>query len=81
MKNTIGKVEKKIPDVSGLVKKRDYNAKISDIKGKYFTSSDYNKFMSEIADAKIKQTNLETNSDLNTVSQGAINNGENIEKL
>ena len=40
----IGEVESKIPDISGLVKKTDYNAKISDIETKYFTNSDYNKF-------------------------------------
>ena len=43
-----GETENKIPDTSGLVKKMDYNAKISDIEAKYFTTSDYNKFTSEI---------------------------------
>ena len=37
----IEKVENKIPDVRGLVKKTDYNAKISDIEKKYFTTSLY----------------------------------------
>ena len=41
--------------VSGLVTKTDYNAKISDIVGKYFTTSDYNKFIKEMSDAKIKE--------------------------
>ena len=40
--------------LSGLVKKTDYNAKISDIEKKYFTDSDYNKFTSEILDTKVK---------------------------
>ena len=61
--------------VSGLVTKTDYNAKISDIVGKYFTTSDYNKFIKEMSDAKIKEkwtvdksdiSNLVKNSDLNT---------------
>ena len=62
-------------------KKTDYNANISDIKGKYFTTSSYNKFASEILDTKLKQNNLATNSDLNTVPQRAIKNEKNIEKL
>ena len=37
----IGEVENKIPTVSDLVKKTDYNAEISDIETKYFTTSDY----------------------------------------
>ena len=41
-------VENKTPDVSGLVKKTDYNAKISDIETKYFTAFDYNKFKGEM---------------------------------
>ena len=43
-----GDVENKIPDVSGLVKKTDYNAQISDIETKYFTAFDYNKFTGEM---------------------------------
>ena len=50
----IGGVENKIPDVNDLVNKKDDDAKISDIEGKYFTTSDYNKFTSNILDAKIK---------------------------
>ena len=38
-------VENKIPDVSNLVKKTDYDAKISHIVAKCFTTSDYNKFI------------------------------------
>ena len=68
-------VDNKIPDVSSLVKKTNYDAKISNIKGKCFTTSDYNKFTSDVPDAKIKQkewvnksdiSNLVKNSDLNT---------------
>ena len=49
----IEKVEDKIQNISGLVKKTDYNAKISDIEKKYFTSSDYDKLTKEILDPKI----------------------------
>ena len=35
----ISKIEKKIPDVSGLVKKRDFNAKVTEIEGKIPTIS------------------------------------------
>ena len=44
----ICEVENKIPDVSGLVQKTDYNAKISEAEGKYFTTAGYNKFTSNI---------------------------------
>ena len=47
-------VENKISNVSDLVKKKkkkEYDAKIS---GKYFTTSGYNKFTSQILNAKIK---------------------------
>ena len=46
--------DNKMPHIFGLVKKTDYDAKIPEIEGKYFTTF-YNKFMSEILDAKIKQ--------------------------
>ena len=51
----IGEVEIKIPDVSGLVKKTDYDARISDIEKKYLTTSDNNRFTSGILDAKMKK--------------------------
>ena len=54
----IGEAENKIPDVSGLVKKTVYNAKISDMEKKYFTTSDYNKLTSEVIDIKIKEKEL-----------------------
>ena len=43
----IGEVENKMPDVIGFVLKTDFNAKISDIEAKYFTTSSYNKFTSK----------------------------------
>ena len=50
----IGNVHNKIPDVSKLVKKENCDAKIKDIQGKYFTTTDYNKFMNDILDSKTK---------------------------
>ena len=44
-------VEKKIPDVSNLVKKIDYSAIILE----YFTAADCNEFTSQTLDEKVKQ--------------------------
>ena len=65
----IPKLKKLIKNVwlSGLVKKTDYDAKISKFEGKYFTSSDYNKFASDILDAKIKQKELANKSDISNL--------------
>ena len=61
------RVEKNIHDFTDLVKITDYDAKISDIEGRYFTASDYNKFMSDILDAKIKQKALVKKSDISNL--------------
>ena len=61
------RVEKNIDDFTDLVKITDYDAKISDIEGRYFTASDYNKFMSDILDAKIKQKALVKKSDISNL--------------
>ena len=45
-------------DISKLVKKTYYDAEILDIKYKYFTTNDYNKFKNEKLDLKIKQKGL-----------------------
>ena len=47
-------VMNEILNVNDLAKKTDCDAKRSDIEGKYFTITDYNKFINEILDAKIK---------------------------
>ena len=60
--------------LSGLVKKTDYDAKISKIQEKYFTTCDYNKFTSEILDIKIKQEKLVNKSDIpNLVKNSDLN--------
>ena len=57
-------VENKIPNVSNLVKKTDYNTKISEIENKittdhdhdkYITTQEFNKFTSEIFTVRFKQ--------------------------
>ena len=63
----ISEIENKIPNISDLIKKEDQHAEISDIEGKYVTTSDYNKFTSEILDAKIKQKELVIKSDISNL--------------
>ena len=60
----ISEVENKTPSVTDLVNKTDYDAKIKDTGGKYFTTADYNKFKSDIVDAKIKEKELVNKSDI-----------------
>ena len=48
----IKEVDNKILGFGGLVRKADHDAKISEIQGKYFTTSDYNKLTSDILDAR-----------------------------
>ena len=55
----------KIPNFSDLVKKSNFDAKISEMEKKYFiTSDDHNKFISDILDAKVTQKKLINVSDL-----------------
>ena len=67
----IGEVENKIPDVSGLVRKTDYDAKIKDIERTYFSTVDYNRFASETFDAKIKQKELDYKSDVSNLEKNS----------
>ena len=64
-------------DVSNLVKKRDYDAHISHTKSKYFTTSDYNKFTTDIIDNKIKERELVKKSNVS----GFINNSDLDKKI
>ena len=50
----IEEADNKSADVSSLVKKTVYNAKLSDTEKKCFATSDYNKFTYEVLHAKIK---------------------------
>ena len=54
----IAELENKTADVSGLVKETDFNAELSDIKAKYFTTSDCNKLTSETIETKRKEKEL-----------------------
>ena len=54
----INEIKGEILSITGLVKKTVYNTKISDIEFQYFITSDYNKFMSNILDTKIKEKKL-----------------------
>ena len=51
----IKEVGNNIPNVTDLIKETYYDAKMSDIEGKYFTTADYNRYMSNTLDAIIKQ--------------------------
>ena len=59
--------KKKKKDISDLVNKIYYNAKVSDIHVKYFTTSNYNKFRKEMLDAKIKEKGLLVKSDISNL--------------
>ena len=58
-------VENKIPNVNDLVKKADYDAEIKDIKDKYLSTFDYNKFTNKLFDEKITANKLDNESGLN----------------
>ena len=51
-------VGNKIPNVIDLFKKTNYDTKIYNIESKCFDTSDFNKFMGEIRDIKIKEKRL-----------------------
>ena len=67
-------VENEMPNVSSLVKKTDYDTKISDIEkkiadhdhDKYVTTSKFNKLTTENFNARLAQTNLITKIDFDT---------------
>ena len=67
-------VENKIPNVSNLVTKTDYNTKISEIEGKtnnhnhdkYITIPEFNRLTTENFKARLKQANLISKSDLDS---------------
>ena len=60
-------VENKTPNASDLVKKAEYDAKISDIEKIYSTTSEYNRFTSGIVDAKTREKELMNKSDISGV--------------
>ena len=46
------------------IKKTNYDAKISDIEKKYFNTCDYNKFLNNTRDAKIKNKKIVNESEI-----------------
>ena len=79
-------VESKIPDISSLVKKTNYDAKISEIESnvnnhdhdKYITTSEFNKSTTENFKARLAQVNFVTKTDfdakLQDISKRIISN-------
>ena len=63
-KTTVLNTVENIILVGDLVNKTNYDAKISDTEAKYFTTSDYNKFMNEMLDKKIKEKKLVDKSEI-----------------
>ena len=70
-KPALTSVENKIPSINGLVKKIDYNTKITDIENilsnhkhdKYVATSEFNTFAANIFNARLAQANLITKTD------------------
>ena len=64
-------VENKVPNISSLVKKTDYNTKVTEIenrlidhnRGKYITTPEFNRLTAENFAARLKQANLVTKTD------------------
>ena len=56
-------VENKIPSVTNLVKKTDYNTKVSEIEKKNITTPEFNKLTLENFAERLKQANLVTKTD------------------
>ena len=73
--------ENKIPKVSGLGKKTDYDAEIRDIKDKYFTTSDYEKFTNNMPDVSITAKKLVNESGLSEKKKKASATKEKIKKI
>ena len=67
-KTVLNTVENKIPDASSLVKKTDYNTKITEIEKKltnhnhdqYITTPEFNNLAAAVFDIRSKQENLVT---------------------
>ena len=71
-KASLNAAENKIPSISNLVKKTDYNIKINQTEkkitdhkhDKYLTTPEFNKLTSEIFAAGLNQPNLASKSDI-----------------
>ena len=58
-----------MPYVGNLVKKTNYNAKITEIESTYITTADYNKFTNEFVDNSIKSKKLVIKTDFDAKLQ------------
>ena len=80
----------KIPDVSSLVKKTDYNTKITDIENKLnnhnhdkcIDTPEFNKLAADVLNARLAQANLITKTDfdekLSNLNRKITQNKQNI---
>ena len=74
-------VENKIPSVSGLVKKTEYNTKTTDIENKlnnhnhdeYVATSEFNTLAANVFNAKLAKANLITKTDFDAKLSNLIN--------
>ena len=70
-KTALTTVENKIPDVSNLVNKTDYNTKVTETENKlnnhnhdkYIDISEFNKLAADVFNARLAQANLRTKTD------------------
>ena len=70
-KTALTTVEDKIPNVSSIVKKTDYNTKITEIENKlnnhnhdkYIDTQEFNKLAADVFNARLQQVNLVTKTD------------------
>ena len=73
-KPTLTVVENKIPDVSSLVKKTNYDTKISELEkkltdhnhDKYITTTEFNTLAAHVSNTRLAQVNLRTKTDFDT---------------
>ena len=71
-------IENKIPDVNNLVKKTDYDTKISDIDkkitdhdhDKYITTPEFNTMGADVFNARLAQANVVTKADFDAKLSG-----------
>ena len=76
-KTALTTVENKIPDIGNLVKKTDYNTKVTEIENKlnnhnhdkYIDTSEFNR-LAVVFNARIRQANLVTKTDFDTKLSG-----------
>ena len=76
-KASLNAAENKIPSISNLVKKTDYNMKINETEkkitdhkhDKYLTTPEFNKLTSESFAAGLNQPNLASKSDINNFAK------------